>query len=483
LQVKNKRKTSRASKESAQKYSNIAEIIALLEERKKSKEWIFQQVKKHRLKINYKRTMNSFQVLKSCPDEFVSHTLEVLRGNDLDDFHDIISLSKTYHWFFTDVVAGANPSMETTEQLRKIATLHKLVANSDTFSQRDHDTTIVMPTGDGMVIGFDDSSEKPLLLAIELHKAITRYNKSRRGNEKILIRIGLDTGPIYTFKDLEENESVWGPGIIMANRVMNLGGDMQIFTSGRIAEDIRTLSPKYKEIFHHVGEYAIKHGEQLQIYNVYGEGFGNKYSPRKGKVLKDKKESSELLKGINTFAFSEIDVELLVTNTTTFLTHHTIKWHVTNISKEIKNQIFYYLDGDTPKDLSDMNIKVTDEAGNNLEIADVSVNKPYHKEFNIQLKNPLKPRQKHTTLTLEYDWEEPERSFFYKLASDCKKFKYRFLIPKGTDITNKAMKVDTEMGYKWYTDPPPKLRYHKDYTEVIWEGKNLRAYDAFKFEW
>jgi len=134
LQVKNKRKTTGVPKESAQKYSNIAEIISLLEERKKSKEWIFQQVKRHRLKINCKRSMNSFQVLKSCPDDFVSHILDELKGDDLDDFHDVISLSKTYHWFFTDVVAGANPSIETTEQLRKIATLHKLVANSDIFS-------------------------------------------------------------------------------------------------------------------------------------------------------------------------------------------------------------------------------------------------------------------------------------------------------------------------------------------------------------
>jgi len=482
LQVKNKRKSTEVPKQSAQKYSNIAEIISLLEERKKSKEWIFQQVKRHRLKINCKRTMNSFQVLKSCPDDFVSHILDELRGDDLDDFHDIISLSKSYHWFFTDVVAGANPSMETTEQLRKIATLHKMVANSYTFSQRDHDATIVMPTGDGMVIGFDDSPEKPLLLAIELHKTIARYNRTRRGNEKILIRIGLDTGPIYTFKDLEENESVWGPGIIMAKRVMDLGGDMQIFTSGRIAEDIRKLSPQYKEIFHHVGEYTIKHGEQLQLYNVYGEGFGNKYSPRKGKVLKEKKNANEL-KGTNTFSFSEIDIGLAVTDTKTFLTHHTVKWYVTNVSKEIKNQIFYYLDGDTPKDLADMNIKVSDDEGNILDIVDVSVNKPYHKEFNVQLNKPLKPRQKQTILTLEYDWEEPERSFFYKLASDCKKLKYRFTIPKGIDITTKAMKVDTEMGYKWYTDPPPKIRYHKDHTEVIWEGTNLKAYDAFKFEW
>jgi len=40
-----------------------------------------------------------------------------------------------------------------------------------------------------MAIGFGDSPEKPLLLSIELHKALSKYNESKRGKEKLLLRI------------------------------------------------------------------------------------------------------------------------------------------------------------------------------------------------------------------------------------------------------------------------------------------------------
>jgi len=51
---------------------------------------------------------------------------------------------------------------------------------------------IVFPTGDGMAIGFDDSPEKPLRLAIQLHKALFKYNEVKRGKDKLLLRVGLE---------------------------------------------------------------------------------------------------------------------------------------------------------------------------------------------------------------------------------------------------------------------------------------------------
>ena len=104
--------------------------------------------------------------------------------------------------------------------------------------------------------------------------------------EKLLIRIGIDMGPVYVIKDLNNKDNVWGPGIILTRRVMDLAGDMNILASARIAEDTRKLSPEYKEIIHPIGEYSIKHGEELQIYNIYGNDFGNKIVPRKSKVEK-----------------------------------------------------------------------------------------------------------------------------------------------------------------------------------------------------
>ena len=130
-----------------------------------------------------------------------------------------------------------------------------------------------------------------------------------------------------------------------------------------------------------------------------------------------------------------------------------------------------------------MNVKVTDPDGNELDILSLSVNKPLHKEFNVRLKKTIPPRRGIKGLKLEYDWEEPERTFFYKLATDCKRFTYRFTIPRKTEIKNRALKVDTEMGYKWNISPAPTLRYKGDKTEINWEGKNLKAHEAYRFDW
>ncbi len=79
--------------------SQIAEILALMEETHKTKDWIIQQLKKKKLKGNVKHSMNSFQILSACPADFVEDLLHTLKGRDIDDLGDISSLSKTYHWF------------------------------------------------------------------------------------------------------------------------------------------------------------------------------------------------------------------------------------------------------------------------------------------------------------------------------------------------------------------------------------------------
>lgn len=481
MQTDQRKELPKSKNESeTEKIANIAEILGIFEETHRRKDWLLEQIKKHRLKVSVKPTMNSFEILKLCPAVFISHLLRVLKGADIEGFEDVLTLTKTYHWFFTDIVAGSNPNIPTKDQTHKVMVLNELISRTEIFKKRDPESTVILPTGDGMAIGFSDSPEKPLRLAIELHKALNRYNELRRGKEKLLIRVGIDMGPVYFIKDLTGRDNVWGPGIIITRRVMDLGGEMNIFASARIAEDVRKLSPEYKEIMHPIGDYSIKHGEQLLLYNIYGEGFGNKIAPRKAKLQKSTLERE--IKNVNNFSFNNIEVMLEVTEPKTMLTHHTLIWNIVNIAKEPKNQIFYYLDGDTPKDFPDMNVTVKDEKGNKLNILSLVSNKPYHKEFNVQLNRPLKPKQKRI-LKLEYDWEEPERNYFYKFASDCKQYKYLCSIPKGIEVRNRILKVDTETGYKVHATPTSTIKYLDDRTEISWGKANLKAYDAYQFEW
>ena len=141
--------------------------------------------------------------------------------------------------------------------------------------------------------------------------------------------------------------------------------------------------------------------------SIYGEGFGNKIAP---KIKKVKKLSlDESLKSSNNFKFEKVEMLLDVLDVKTMLTRHTWIWTLLNISKEAKNQIFYSVDGDTPKEFADMNVNISDDRGRQIEIMSLNVNKPYHKEFFAKI-SPVEPK-KLKTLKLRYDWEEPEKNF------------------------------------------------------------------------
>ena len=459
------------------KLHKIGEILGIFEESHRGKDWLLEQLKKRKISVN--NMANSFEILKECPDEFVSNMLDSLSGLDVEGFEDIKTLTKTYHWFFTDIVAASNPSIMTKSQVKKIIVLNEIIRRTGTFSRADPDSLVVLPTGDGMAIGFSDSPEKPVLLTIEIHKALARYNKTQRGNNILLIRVGIDMGPVYVVKDLNNMDNVWGPGIIMTRRVMDLAGDMNIFASAKIAEELMKLSADYKKIMHSIGSYHIKHGEEIPVFNIYGPGFGNKIAPRLKKVKK--LSADESVRSENNFKFESAEIILEILDTESMLTHHSWIWNLKNISKEPKDLLFYTIDGDAPKQLSDMNVKISDSRGNELEITSVNANKPYHKEFFVKLK-PIPPK-KTKLVKLEYDWEEPEKNFVFRVPTDCNELTYTIKLPKNFDSQIRILKVDLETGLKAHATPNPIIKEDDEYTIVTWTKKKLQAFDSYQLVW
>src|SRR5882762_9323286 len=154
MQANQNNNLSKKNSDEIEKVGKIAEILGLLEETHRGKDWLLQEIKKHRLKISIKPTMNSFEILKSCTDDFVLQLFRVLKGDDIKGFDDIRTLTKTYHWFFTDIVAGSNPTIPTKNQVKKIIVLNELISRTEIFKNRDPQSTVILPTGDGMAIGF-----------------------------------------------------------------------------------------------------------------------------------------------------------------------------------------------------------------------------------------------------------------------------------------------------------------------------------------
>ena len=187
-------------------------------------------------------------------------------------------------FFFIDIVGLSDPLLSVKKQIEKIEVLNRLINMCDAFRKTPRDKKIVLPTGDGMAIGFLLNPELPLQLSIQLHRELRKYNRhyNKFGEEvEIGVRIGLGSGPVFIVNDINNNQNVWGPGIILARRVMDMGDNWHILLADTLARELITLKDEYKIIINPVADYQIKHGQTVKLYSAYSQDFGNSKVPYK----------------------------------------------------------------------------------------------------------------------------------------------------------------------------------------------------------
>ena len=187
-------------------------------------------------------------------------------------------------FFFVDVVGLSDPSLSVRRQIEKIEALNNLIGHCETFKKASDKR--VLPTGDGMAIGFMSSPESPLQLGIELHQALKKYNThtSKEDGSFLGVRIGLASGSVFIVNDVNSNQNIWGPGIIFARRVMDVGDGGHILLAGPLAESLLTLDDKYRSMINLLGDFQVKHGQIIKIYSAYSPNeFGNSAIPARFK--------------------------------------------------------------------------------------------------------------------------------------------------------------------------------------------------------
>jgi archaellum biogenesis ATPase FlaH len=188
------------------------------------------------------------------------------------------------NFFFIDIVGLSSPTLSVRKQIEKIEFLNNFIISSEIF-QKNIDKKI-LPTGDGMAIGFTSNPEAPLNLSIQLHSQLKKHNIGKDDESSLSVRIGIASGPVFIVNDANNNQNIWGPGIIFARRVMDIGDNNHILIDGGLAQSLITLDDKYKDIIHYIGDYQIKHGQIIKLYSAYQENkFGNKDIPVKMKCL------------------------------------------------------------------------------------------------------------------------------------------------------------------------------------------------------
>jgi hypothetical protein len=389
--------------------------------------------------------------------------------------------------------------MSTKIQIKKIETLNKSIMNCSTFRLTPKDTMMALPTGDGMAIGFLQGPELPLKLAIELHGKLAKYNKSKIPSETVRVRIGLHSGPVFVVSDILNNKNVWGPGIIIARRVMDIGDDGHILLSARTAEDLREISDQYKQIIRPLYDYTTKHSQKLFLYSAYGKGFGNPKLPTKSSyqtssAVVSRNEEIEKVKrptvSINTPIYPSLEVNISINNSNTWLVHYKRLYEIQNISDEPIYEVIHGIATDVEKAFDDLNIKIYDEENNPLQISAIPIDKPFQKEFTTVFNKPITKSDKvRRYYILEYDVEEKGKYFENYFGTNCGRFVVTIEYPSHVSPPV-AYEVNLE------TDEVIKCRIQPTVEKIKkvstsngkrsiarWVKRNVIQGQSFRFEW
>ena len=374
--------------------------------------------------------------------------------------------------------------MSTKTQIKKIETLNQSISECDAYKSQPKESIVMLPTGDGMCLGFLQGPELPLLLAIELQEKLKEYNKGKIPSETVRVRIGLHSGNCFIVNDLHGNKNTWGPGIILARRVMDFGDDGHILMSTQLAEDLRELSDEYRAIIKPVHDFVLKHGTTILIYSAYGDGFGNPKLPTKGAALRSK-YGEEVINLQKTTLYPSIEVDLSVKNPDTMLVQHKRTYEVVNTSNEPIKNVLHGIAMDVEKDtINDLNIQVYDEKNRELKISSINLNKPDCKEFTTEFQEPITKGDTGRKYTLVYEVEEPEKYFENAFLIDCQKLSLGFEYPLDKGIKQPVLfEVSQETDKKSKSDVQPTIQKSDNHETLRWEMTDIPKGRTFRIEW
>ena len=176
------------------------------------------------------------------------------------------------HLLLIDVVGYSK--LLVNEQVESLQELKQIVRSTESFRAAESKGELIrVPTGDGMALVFFRSPEEPARCALEISRAL-------REHSQIQVRMGVHSGPINRVTDVNEKTNIAGPGINVAQRVMDCGDAGHILLSAHVAEDLRQYR-HWQPSLHDLGECEVKYGLRLHLFNLYKDGLGNPQVPEK----------------------------------------------------------------------------------------------------------------------------------------------------------------------------------------------------------
>jgi class 3 adenylate cyclase len=117
---------------------------------------------------------------------------------------------------------------------------------------------VIIDTGDGAAIAFLGDPESALFAALAVFDNVG----------ELPVRMGINLGPVYLSRDINNQENVIGDGINVAQRIMSFAEPGGLLVSRSFYEVVLLLSGEYATMFKQEGARADKHNRSHELYAV-----------------------------------------------------------------------------------------------------------------------------------------------------------------------------------------------------------------------
>src|SRR6476469_2412164 len=172
---------------------------------------------------------------------------------------------------FIDIVGYSKLLNE--EQKERLNQLTEIALATTPVREATDEQLVRLPTGDGMALVFHHSAEEPARCALEIAEALQKH-------PELPVRMGIHSGPVSEVTDVSGRTNIAGPGINMAQRVMDCGDAGHILLSKHVAENLEAYE-QWRPLLHDLGVCEVKHGVRVSVINLHGNQVGNATLPKK----------------------------------------------------------------------------------------------------------------------------------------------------------------------------------------------------------
>ncbi len=145
---------------------------------------------------------------------------------------------------------------------------------------------IILDTGDGAAISFLGDISDALHAALSMRSSL--LNEGVRMEPPLLVRMGINLGPVRLVKDINGQPNIVGDGINVAQRVMGFSDPGQILVSRSYYDAVSRLSQEYAGMFHYQGSRTDKHVREHEVYAI---GYPGDFTSTQRRVSKQSRQA------------------------------------------------------------------------------------------------------------------------------------------------------------------------------------------------